>query len=92
MDIALPPHTHIATAYLDDVVIYSATWQDHLFHLDQFLQVLRQAGLTANPRKCHLGLTETQYLEYSIREGLLKPQECKVEAVCQYSHTAIKKQ
>lgn len=36
-------------------------------------------GLTANPCKCHLRLTEAQYLGYFVGQVLLKPQEKKIE-------------
>lgn len=57
MDVSLHPH-HAYTIYIDDTVIYAATWQEHV-HLGHDL---RKAGLTVNPQKCHLGLTKAQYL------------------------------
>ena len=33
-----------AAAYIDDVAIYSETWEEHLKHLDQVLERLRRAG------------------------------------------------
>ncbi len=42
---------------------------------------LRRAGLTANPSKCHLVLFEVKYLGFRVGQGLIKPQENKVEAV-----------
>jgi len=36
-------------AYLDDLVIYSSTWEDNLCHLCSILIKLREAGLTAKP-------------------------------------------
>ncbi len=44
-----------ALAYLDDTVIFSATWEEHLLHLEQVLTRLSRAGLTAKPEKCQLG-------------------------------------
>lgn len=35
MDIAFQPNQAYAAAYLDDMVIDSASWQDHLYHLGQ---------------------------------------------------------
>lgn len=61
MDSFFDPHLPFTTAYLDIVVIHSNTWQDHLHHLWVVLGELCQAGLTANPWKCHLRLTEAQY-------------------------------
>ncbi len=51
MDILLRPHQQYAAAYLDDVVIHSERWEDHLGRLRRVLMELRRAGLTANPRK-----------------------------------------
>lgn len=66
----LPHHdTAYAAAYLDGVVIHSVTWQDHFFHTENVLTELRWARLTANPQRFHLGLTESQYLGYSIGPG-----------------------
>ncbi|KAK3526128.1 hypothetical protein QTP70_016111 [Hemibagrus guttatus] len=46
----------------------------------------------ANHRKCHLGLTKKQYLGYCIGQGLLRPQEKKVEAIRDYTRPTTKKQ
>ncbi|XP_053541151.1 uncharacterized protein LOC128634541 [Ictalurus punctatus] len=92
MDILLRPHRQFAAAYLDDVVIHSSTWADHLFHLREVLKALREAGLTANQKKCHLGLMEAQYLGYRIGRGMLKPQQKKIEAVKDYPRPTSKKQ
>lgn len=79
-------------AYLDNVIIHSMTWQDHIFHLERVLKELHWAGLTSNLRKCHLGQTKAQYWGYHIGRGLLKPQEKKVEADRHYLHLETKKQ
>uniref|UniRef100_A0A9J7WVK0 ribonuclease H n=1 Tax=Cyprinus carpio carpio TaxID=630221 RepID=A0A9J7WVK0_CYPCA len=77
MDILLRPHQAYTAAYLDDVVIHSETWEEHLERLRKVLSELRGAGLTANPRKCHLALTEAKY---RVGRGLIRPQEKKVAA------------
>ncbi len=81
MDILLRPHQSYAAAYLDDVVIHSERWEDHLDRLRRVLMELRRAGLSANPRKCHLGLSEAKNLGFQVGRGPRKPQEKKVEAV-----------
>uniref|UniRef100_A0A9J8C7I0 Gypsy retrotransposon integrase-like protein 1 n=1 Tax=Cyprinus carpio carpio TaxID=630221 RepID=A0A9J8C7I0_CYPCA len=80
MDVILRPHQAYAAAYIDDVVIHSETWEDHLERLRRVLLELRRAGLTANPRKCHLALSEAKYLGYQVGRGLIRPQEKKVAA------------
>ncbi|KAL0148421.1 hypothetical protein M9458_056231 [Cirrhinus mrigala] len=76
MDILLRPHQTYAAAYLDDVVVHSEAWEDHL---DRLRRVLSE--LTANPRKCHLALSEAKYLGFQVGRGLIRPQEKKVEAI-----------
>lgn len=61
-----------------------STWADHLHHLKPFSEELMKAGLTTNLYKCHLGLTESQYLRFCISQGLLNPQEKKTKAVQEY--------
>ncbi len=82
MDILLRPYQSYAAAYLDDVVIHSEAWEDHLDRLRRVLSELRRAGLTANPSKCNLALSEAKYLGFQVRRGLIWPQEKTVEAVC----------
>ena len=54
--------TAYVAAYMDDVVIYSSTWQDHLQHIQQTLAQLGKAGLTVKPGKCRFGMQECPYL------------------------------
>ena len=51
MQSLLNPYTIFITAYMDDVVIFSDNLTDHLDHIGTVLRTLRQAGLTANPKK-----------------------------------------
>lgn len=53
-------------AYLDDLVVYSRTWGEHLGHLREVLRWLQEAGLTAKPMKCRLVKRETPYLGYVV--------------------------
>ncbi|MGL5480857.1 MAG: reverse transcriptase family protein, partial [Aeromonas veronii] len=92
MNIILQPHQNYAAAYIDDVVIHSENWEDHLDRLRRVFGELRRAGLTANPKKCHLGLTEAKYLGYQIGRGLIRPQEKKVEAVRSVARPTTKTQ
>ena len=92
MDRILRPHQDYAAAYLDDIVIHSRTWEEHLVHLEAVFGALRTAGLTANAKKCRLGLEETNYLGYTIGRGCVKPQLRKVERIKDWPRPATKKQ
>ena len=67
--------------YLDDIIIYSKSWRDHIQALDDVFRRLRAANLKASASKCALGQTEMQYLGHLVtREGIL-PDESNVQAI-----------
>ena len=45
------------------------------------LESLRQAGLTANPKKCAVGRREVRYLGYHLGGGQVRPQVDKTAAI-----------
>jgi len=50
-----------SAAYLDDLIVFSETWAEHLQHVETILQRLREAGLTAKVRKCNFGADHCIY-------------------------------
>ncbi len=92
MDVLLRPHQAYAAAYLDDVIVHSESWEEHLELLRRVLMELRRAGLTANPRKCHLALFEAKYLGFQVGRGIVKPQEKKVAAILSAPRPSTKTQ
>ncbi len=79
MDKVLRPHSAYAAAYLDDIIIHSNDWQRHMEHLRAVLRSLREAGLTANPRKCAIGRVEVRYLGFHLGHGQVHPQIDKTQ-------------
>ena len=73
MDQVLAPHQQYAAAYIDDVVIFSSTWREHIIIHSAILRSLKEAGLTANLSKCTFGKQETQYLSYIMGSGWVNP-------------------
>uniref|UniRef100_A0A3B3HGA7 ribonuclease H n=1 Tax=Oryzias latipes TaxID=8090 RepID=A0A3B3HGA7_ORYLA len=81
MDKVLYDISNFTAAYLDDIIVYSDTWEEHMKHLECVLERLQSAGLTVNPSKCDFAKAETQYLGYVIGNGMIKPQVNKVSAI-----------
>ena len=79
-------------AYLDDLVIYSNTWEAHMEHIQKVLQRLREAGLTVKPKKCQFGMEYCTYLGHVVGGGAVRPEASKVEAVEQFKIPETKKQ
>lgn len=54
MDKVLQPVMVCVMAHIDDITVFSNSWDEHLVHLTWVLQCLRKAGLTANPQNAGL--------------------------------------
>ena len=55
-----------AVVYVDDILVYSQTFEQHLDHLQQVFERLRQAGLRIKPSKCKFGAAKVTYLGHDI--------------------------
>jgi hypothetical protein len=91
MDRVLSGFQGYFAAYLDDLVIYSDTWQEHLQHLRHILQCLKSNGLTAKPTKCQFGMAQCSYLGHCVGSGIILPEMDKLEAVKSYPIPKTKK-
>ncbi|KAL2082862.1 hypothetical protein ACEWY4_020635 [Coilia grayii] len=92
MDRVLKGAEMYSAAYLDDVVIHSCSWKEHLVHVKEVLRRLKEAGLTVNPEKCAVAQREVQYLGYVIGGGVMKPQVGKVSAILETPVPTTKRQ
>ena len=81
-----------SASYLDDIVIYSVSWDDHLTHIQQVLERLRERGLTAKPSKCKFGIAECNYLGHVVGRGVVRPDPTKLEAVDNFPIPKMKQQ
>jgi len=72
---------HKVMVYLDDIIIYSETWQEHLATLDEVWRQLTAAGLKASPRKCEFGRTSMQYLGHIVNREDILPDRDHVKAI-----------
>lgn len=80
------------TAYLDDILIYSDNWIDHLRHIRTVLTRIKNAGLTLNHTKCVFAAAEVDYLGHHIGLGKVQPREKKVEALLSFARPQTRKQ
>ncbi|XP_035998471.1 uncharacterized protein LOC118564417 [Fundulus heteroclitus] len=91
MDHVLRDVSAFSAAYLDDVVVYSRSWEEHLTHLQEVLHRIRLAGLTVNPKKCNVAKREVEYLGFVIGFGKIKPQVGKMDAIQSFPVPTTKK-
>ena len=56
--------------YIDDVLIWSKTFSEHLRKLEQVFVAFEKAGLQFKGRKCHICCTEVPYLGHLSFDGI----------------------
>eukprot|EP00170_Pyropia_yezoensis_P001953 contig_8359_g1957 len=61
--------------YLDDIIVFSETPEDHLVHLEEILQLLTKAGVSLKASKCFLFHDEVEYLGHIVGKGQLRVNE-----------------
>ena len=77
--------------FLDDCLIASATWKDHIEALESLFQRLSETRLTARPTKCQLGFTELDFLGHHINQGNITPQHKNLEKMNKAPRPVTKK-
>lgn len=71
-------------AYLDDIIIVSETFDDHLRDLEFVLERLKYAGLTINCQKSSFCVPTLKYLGYVLDQGGLRTDPDKVDVIVNY--------
>ncbi|KAI2646146.1 Retrovirus-related Pol polyprotein [Labeo rohita] len=71
-------------AYLDDVILYSSSWADHLVTIRELFVRLTEASLTLNLAKCEFGKATVTYLGKVVGNGQVRPIEAKIESICAF--------
>ncbi|UYV67511.1 hypothetical protein LAZ67_5001024 [Cordylochernes scorpioides] len=72
---------NICLCYLDDIIVFSKTMEEHILRLEMVLNCLSKAGLTLNLEKCHFGSRRMKVLGHLIDGDGIYPDPDKVEAV-----------
>ncbi|KAA3477030.1 Retrovirus-related Pol polyprotein from transposon 297 family [Gossypium australe] len=68
-------------AFFDGILIYSNSWSNHLVHLKDVLQLLRDNKLFDKKSKCTFGTHQIEYLGHVISSGLVTMDTSKVDGV-----------
>ena len=68
-------------SYIDDIVIYSDSWQEHLRTLKELFGNLRRARIAARPMKCLLGANRMEFLGNQIGGDVMAPSSDNLEKV-----------
>ena len=70
--------------YIDDIVIYSPSFEQHLLDLEKIFRALRDANLTLKASKCCFCRREMKYLGHIITQDGIKPDPTLTKAVSDF--------
>ena len=70
-----------AFVYLDDIIVFSDSYEEHMEDLDLVMSRLQGANLTLKKEKCYLFRTNVNFLGYTLCCKGVRPQVEKVEAI-----------
>ena len=80
-DIFRPHLDKFVLVYLDDIMVYSRTKEDHLKHLDIVLSLLEKHQLYVKMEKCSFAMDETEFLGHIVSASGIRPDPKKLDAI-----------
>lgn len=78
--------------YIDDVLVATFTWEEHVNTLRQLFERIRSAGLTVKPQKCEMGTTSIIFLGHRLGGGKIEPVDSTIEKILNAPKPQTKKQ
>ena len=74
-------HWETCLFYLDDIIDFAATWEEHLVRLRQVFEHFRHAKLKLGADKCTFAAREVSYLGHRVTEEVLLPNPILLAAI-----------
>jgi hypothetical protein len=68
-------------AYLNDILVYLRTLEEHLRHVTEVLECLRKADLRLKPEKCKWHKEEVEFLGFVVGRNRVKISSKKIQVV-----------
>jgi len=92
MDRILRGSHKYAGTLIDDILVYSRSFEEHLRHVGDVLDRIQRAGLTANAKKCHFSSDRIKILGHVVQNGLICPDPDKVAVIASWPRPKNKTQ
>jgi hypothetical protein len=86
MDDVFRPFTNsFFMVYLDEILIFNRTWEEHIWHIQQVLITLWKHKLYENLKKCSFFMNRVQYLGYIVEENGVHVDSAKFQLICDWT-------
>lgn len=80
------------SVYIDDVLLFSNSWEEHLTQLAELLRRLQEARLTVKLAKSRFGMATVLYLGHEVGYGCVRPKTANVAAVLDFPVPTTKRE
>lgn len=77
----LEPINDFTESFVDDMAVLSYSWEQHLAHVDQYLQKIQESGLTLGLKKCSFGQPKAKFVGHVVGSGLIEPDPVKLATI-----------
>ncbi len=78
--------------YLDDIIVFSKTLDDHIRHLETVFKILAEAGLKLKLKKCDFLKEEINYLGHVVSRNGVSPNDAKIASIVNYPEPTTAKE
>jgi len=68
-------------SYIDDMLVHTTTWEEHLESLRELFERIRYAGLTIRPTKLMVTSAKVDFTGHNIQDGILGPQDAYIRKI-----------
>ena len=80
-DVFKPFLDDFVIVYLEDILIFSGTWDEHVRHVKKLLDTLQREKLYVKLSKCEFGKTTLVYLGHIVGGGQLKIDPSNIDVI-----------
>jgi hypothetical protein len=80
-DVFMPFLDDFVIVYLDNILIFSGTWDEHVRHVNQALDTLQRENLYVKLSKCEFGKNALLYLGHIVGGGQLKIDPFNIDVI-----------
>jgi hypothetical protein len=67
--------------FFNDILVYNKSWEDHVPHVDNVLQLLKEQQVYSKPSKCFFMVKEVEYLGHIVSHEGFKLDPNKIKAM-----------